>query len=74
MPAADAEPPIDLRVVAGQPTDEELAAVTAVLHLAVREHAAAPEERAVPDGRHWQRAFGMLRSPVVPGRGAWRSF
>ena len=71
---AAAEQPIDVRVVAGQPTVEELAAVTAVLHAAVREQAAAPEAPAAGNGRHWQLAHGFLRSPVVPGPGAWRSF
>jgi hypothetical protein len=65
---------LDLRVVTGRPTDEELAAVTAVLHAAVTEQAATPEPLAVPDGRHWQRANGFLRGPLVPGPGEWRSF
>ncbi len=65
---------LDLRVVAGRPTDEELAAVTAVLHVAVAEQAAIPEPLTVPDGRHWQRANGFLRGPLAPGPGEWRSF
>ena len=72
--ADGAEQVLDLRVVNGQPTDEELAAVTAVLHAAVAEHAAAPEPLVVADGRHWQRANGFLRGPLVPGPGEWRSF
>jgi Acyl-CoA carboxylase epsilon subunit len=66
--------PIELRVVAGRPTDEELAAVTAVLSAAVQEQAARDEPQELPNGRHWQRADGFLRAPVVPGPGAWRSF
>ncbi len=69
-----AEQVLDLRVTAGRPTDEELAAVTAVLHAAVAEQAGIPEPLVVPDGRHWQRANGFLRGPLVPGRGEWRSF
>ena len=68
------EQPIELRVVAGQPTDEELAAVTAVLHAAVREQAAVPELPTVENGVRWQRGHSFLRAPVVPGPGAWRSF
>jgi hypothetical protein len=45
-----------------------------VVHAAVAEHAVADEPMIVPEGRHWQRADGLLRSPVVPGPGAWRSF
>ena len=65
---------LDLRVVAGSPTLEELAAVTAVLHAAVAEQGTIPEPLEVQDGRHWQRANGFLRGPVAPGPGAWRSF
>jgi Acyl-CoA carboxylase epsilon subunit len=69
-----AEQALDLRVTAGRPTDEELAAVTAVLHAAVAEQAAHPEPLVVPDGRHWQRANGFLRGPLTPGPREWRSF
>ena len=73
-PGSGPEQPIELRVVRGRPTDEELAAVTAVLHAALREQAATPELPTVANGRHWQLAHSFLRSPVVPGPGAWRSF
>lgn len=73
-PEAGAEPALEFRVVAGHPTDEELAAVTAVLHAAIREQAAIGEPFEVPEGRHWQQAYGFLRQPVVPGPGAWRAF
>ena len=72
--SAEAQQVLDLRVIGGQPTDAELAAVTAVLHAAVAEHAADDEPLNVPDGRHWQRANGLLRAPLTPGPGAWRSF
>jgi hypothetical protein len=72
--ATDAEQVLDLRVNAGQPTDEELAAVTAVLHAAVAEQAATAEPLIAPDGRSWQRANGFLRGPLAPGPGSWRSF
>jgi hypothetical protein len=69
-----AEQSLDVRVVAGQPTEEELAAALAVLNAAVAEQAANPEPIVVPDGRHWQRGNGFLRGPLAPGRGEWRSF
>jgi hypothetical protein len=73
-PAEHAEQAIDLRVVAGKPTDDELAAVTAVLHAAVQEHSADAAPLRVPNGRHWQRASGLLRSEVRAGPGEWRAF
>ncbi len=73
-PAGATGEPIELRVTAGRPTDEELAAITAVLHEILREQASIPELPVVRDDRHWQRAHSFLRSPVVPGPGAWRSF
>ena len=72
-PGAVAQP-LDLRVVAGRPSDEELAAVTAVLHAAVAERSAVPESLVVPNGRHWQRVNGLLRTPLTPGPREWRSF
>ena len=72
--AEDVEQAIDLRVLAGMPTDDELAAVTAVLHAAVQEQGANAEPLQVPDGRHWQRAGGLLRSELRPGPGEWRAF
>jgi hypothetical protein len=69
-----AEPVLDLRVTGGRPTAEELAAVTAVLHAAVAEQAAAADTLVIADNRQWVRAYGFLRARVEPGRGAWRSF
>ena len=65
---------LELRVVTGRPTDEELAAVAAVLTAAVAEQQARPEPLVVADGRSWQRSNGFLRRPITPGPGAWRSF
>lgn len=77
----DAEPPIagpfdagpDFEVVAGRPTPEELAAVTAVITSMIED---------LVDGQHiegplvsaWQRSQRSIRSPLVPHAGAWRSF
>ncbi|MHC5795214.1 acyl-CoA carboxylase subunit epsilon [Lacisediminihabitans sp. FW035] len=60
-------------VVAGSPTAEELAAVTAVITSMIEE---------VEDGRRaegprvsaWQRSQRSIRAPLHPGAGAWRSF
>jgi Acyl-CoA carboxylase epsilon subunit len=60
-----------LRVVRGQPTDEEAAAVTVVLaaKLAARP-VQAREERAAPGG--WADRARAVRAPLTPGPGAWR--
>jgi hypothetical protein len=64
-----------IRFVTRGATPEEIAAVTAVLTAAAAEQA-AEAEAACPsvtqDG--WERSRRRLRSPVVPGPGAWRSF
>jgi hypothetical protein len=56
-----------LRVVRGNPTDEELAALLAVV--AARGSAAAPEP--APVRPLWGRP--VLRSALHPGPGAWRA-
>jgi hypothetical protein len=61
-----------LRVVAGDPTAEEVAALTVALAVA-RERAAWP---AGDDGHRatagWARRRDMLRAPLDRGPGAWR--
>lgn len=57
-----------LSVVKGQPTAEELAALTAVvLSLGV----AAPARTVKPPVRHWVRRQ-QLRLDPTPGPGAWK--
>ncbi|GAB3563570.1 acyl-CoA carboxylase subunit epsilon [Arthrobacter alkaliphilus] len=67
--SADATPaePL-LSVVKGNPTPEELAALTAVVaSLGAPEEAEAPK----PSARHWLRRQ-QLRLEPAPGPGAWR--
>ena len=65
------EPEPLLRVVRGQPTDEETAALAVVL--------AAKLAARPADGRHGRAAAGWadraraLRTPLAPGPGAWRT-
>ncbi|WP_210508985.1 acyl-CoA carboxylase epsilon subunit [Naasia sp. SYSU D00057] len=70
MSASDTpEAPLDVRVIRGTPTEEELAAVIAVLSAAAaapRPVAAAPA--TAPSG--WQRSVRSLRGPLHPGM--WR--
>ena len=56
-------------VVKGSPTDEEVAALVAVLTLAGR--SSAPEtETTRPSG--WAAYWRTVRAPIIPGPNAWR--
>ncbi|CAN5393958.1 hypothetical protein BH10ACT4_BH10ACT4_12910 [soil metagenome] len=71
-PGDDAATP-EFEVVAGAPTPEELAAVTAVITSMIEEledgqRAGGPRVSA------WQRSQRSIRAPLNPGAGAWRSF
>jgi Acyl-CoA carboxylase epsilon subunit len=59
-----------LRVLRGEPTDEELAAVVAVL---AGRAAAAPAGPGRPPARSaWAAPTARLRRPLHPGPDAWR--
>ena len=58
-----------LRVVRGNPSAEELAALIAVV--AVRASGAAAPEPAPPS--RWASRAAGLRRPLSPGPGAWRA-
>ena len=64
--SGDASRPL-LRVVRGEPTAEELAALVAV----VTAGAAVTAPAAAPPPSLWGRP--VLRSPLHPGPGAWRA-
>jgi Acyl-CoA carboxylase epsilon subunit len=64
----------DLRIVSRGATDEEVAAVTAVLRGALEELSAAHEADAAPVVSAWQRSQRPVRGALAPGAGAWRSF
>ena len=57
-----------LRVVRGEPTAEELAALVAVV---TARASAVPEPAGPPAPSRWGRP--VLRSPLHPGPGAWRA-
>ena len=63
-----AERPL-LRVLSGQPTAEELAALTAVVAALA---AAKPRRRPAPVGA-WSPSADSLRQYLRPGPGAWRA-
>ncbi|HVF20659.1 MAG TPA: acyl-CoA carboxylase subunit epsilon [Mycobacteriales bacterium] len=58
-----------LRVVRGNPTDTELAVLTAVL--AAR--SSAGQEAPMPTRSEWARGSGVRRPLPAPGPGAWRT-
>jgi hypothetical protein len=61
---------VSLRVVRGNPTDEELAALVVVLQAV----ATAPATGTpAPARRAWGAPRSAVRRPVVPGPGAWRA-
>ena len=61
-----------VRVVGGSPTEEELAAATAVLAALAAQPAAEQPVRRAPDA--WQRSQRGVRGTLVPGAGRWRGF
>jgi Xaa-Pro aminopeptidase len=65
----DAGGPV-LRVVRGEPTAEELAALTVVL--TARAAAAAAPKPGAPRSE-WRDRASLLRRPLHPGPGAWRA-
>ncbi|WP_103341028.1 acyl-CoA carboxylase subunit epsilon [Amycolatopsis sp. CA-126428] len=59
-----------LRVVHGNPSDAELAALTAVVAAA---SAAKAPEKPKPRSSWWGDHAASLRRPLHPGEGAWRA-
>ncbi len=60
---------IQVLQVTGNPTPEELAAVTALL---LSRGGTAPEPEPVPVSR-WNDRTSLLRTPLPHGPGAWRA-
>jgi hypothetical protein len=73
-PTADPAPtqPL-LEVVAGSPTDEELAALTAVMVSLRRARPKPHTPSASTLAGGWRSFWHTIRSPLLPGRDAWRS-
>ena len=60
-----------LRVEAGSPTPEELAAVVAVLSAAVAEANEQAAKATSQPKSSWNRSSTMLRGGLTPGFGQW---
>ncbi|MBX3194014.1 MAG: acyl-CoA carboxylase subunit epsilon [Microbacteriaceae bacterium] len=67
----EASPP-DIRILGGDPTPEELAALTAVLGAALDELASEAGRRQDAGMPAWARSQRSLRKPLV--HGDWRRF
>ena len=63
-----------IEVTRGQPSPEEIAALSAVVSaiLARRSQAAAGARRRAPSWPGWPDRAAQLRAPLVTGPGAWR--
>lgn len=62
----------EIEVVAGSPTPEELAVITALLAEAHAQEASANGAVELAATSSWSRNADRLRKPVVPGAGQWR--
>ena len=71
VPADNDQPPSEplLRVVRGDASPQEIAALVAVL----ASRAAVAEVAPEPTRSAWSNRSAVLRRPVFPGPGAWRS-
>ena len=66
--------PVDIRIIGGSPSPEEVAAVTAVLQASLAELAAEQELLNADAPSAWQRSQRQLRTPLHNAPGAWRGF
>ena len=64
---------LDIKITGGNPSPEEIAAVTAVLHSALEE-LAAEANREESTVNAWAQSQRQLRGTLHPGVGAWRGF
>ena len=62
----------DIRITGGQPSDEEIAALTAVLTAALDELAGDHRRRQRLTPTAWERSQRGVRTPLVPG--TWQAF
>ncbi|UGQ14436.1 acyl-CoA carboxylase subunit epsilon [Yinghuangia sp. ASG 101] len=58
-----------IKIVRGEPTPEELAAIVTVI--AARSSAGAPAEAPAPS--QWNAPARLVRTPLRPGPGAWQA-
>jgi hypothetical protein len=64
----------EMSIISGDPTPEELAAVTAVIEALAQEHDAGELDGPSAGQSAWQRSQRATRATLHPGYGAWRGF
>ncbi len=62
-----------IKVIAGNPSPEELAAVVAILEAAHAEQVTEGKKIAKKPASSWNRNTGMFRNDLMPGYGQWRA-
>ena len=65
---------IDIRILGGNPTPEEVAATTAVVSAVLEELVAEQGRVTQPGPTTWAHTQRPFRSPITPGYGSWRGF
>ncbi|MGO3886930.1 MAG: acyl-CoA carboxylase subunit epsilon [Mycetocola sp.] len=63
-----------IRITSGSPTEEEVAAVTALLSALASESDALGAHVETPVESAWTRSQRSLRSPLAQGPGRWQRF
>ncbi|MBA4246722.1 MAG: acyl-CoA dehydrogenase [Microbacterium sp.] len=64
-------PAASMRIVRGNPTDDELAAVHSVIIAVLAEQAARGAELLEPPVDRWKQSARAMRGSIAPGAGAW---
>ena len=62
-----------IKVVSGNPTPEELAAVIAILEAAHAEQVTSAKRQVRKPASSWNRNATNLRGALLPGYGQWRA-
>ena len=62
-----------IKVIAGSPTPEELAAVVAILEAAHAEQVTEGKAKAKKPSSSWNRNTSIFRNDLTPGFGQWRA-
>jgi hypothetical protein len=62
-----------IKVIAGSPTPEELAAVVAILEAAHAEQVTEGKTQAKKPSSSWNRNTSIFRNDLTPGFGQWRA-
>ncbi len=62
-----------IKVLAGSPTPEELAAVVAILEAAHAEQVTEGKKKIKKPASSWSRNTSMFRHDLTPGPGQWRA-